>query len=80
MDLLLGLELELLLGWPRHHLWVIIVVRLVYLVAVVGVLHVVWVRRQWVQIILALSQQACYGETERSGCPAGRGSRGPEDP
>lgn len=44
------------------------------LVAVVGILHVVWVRRQWVQIILALSQQACCGETEL-GAPAGRGSR-----
>lgn len=37
------------------------------LVTVVGILHVVWVRRQWVQIILALSQQACCGETELRG-------------
>ena len=88
MDLLLGLELELLLGWPRHHLWVIIVVRLVYLVAVVGVLHVVWAQRRWVQIILALSQQARQDEQEEGGslhgysvsrlrrCPGTAGQRG----
>ena len=46
------------------------------LVAVVGILHVVWVRRQWVQIILALSQQACCGETELRGRQQG-GAAGP---
>lgn len=35
------------------------------LVAVVGVLDVVWERRQWVQVILPLSQQACCGETKQ---------------
>lgn len=58
MDLLLRLELELLLGGPRSHLLIIIVVRVVDLVTVVGVLDVVWERRQRVQVVLALSQQA----------------------
>lgn len=62
MDLLLRLELELLLGGPRSHLLIIIVVRVVDLVTVVGVLDVVWERRQRVQVVLALSQQACRQE------------------
>lgn len=48
------------------------------LVAIVGVLDVVWERRQRVQVILALSQQACCGEARLSGCPAVKGSRSPE--
>lgn len=48
LDLLLGLELELLRGGPRSHLLIIIVVRVVYLVTVVGVLDVVWERGQLV--------------------------------
>lgn len=48
LDLLLGLELELLRRGPGSHLLIIIVVRVLYLVTVVGVLDVVWERRQWV--------------------------------
>lgn len=67
MDLLLGLELELLLWGPRRHLLIIIVVRVVDLVAIVGILDVVWERRQRVQVILALSQQACRQEQQEEG-------------
>lgn len=62
LDLLLGLELELFLGGPRSHLLIIIVVWVVDLVAIVGVLDVVRERRQRVQVVLALSQQACRQE------------------
>lgn len=57
LDLLLGLEL--LLRGPRSCFLIIIVVWVVNLVTVVGILDVVRERRQWVQVILALSQQAC---------------------
>ena len=35
------------------------------LVTVMGGLDVVWEWRQWVQVILPLSQQACCGETKQ---------------
>lgn len=64
LDLLLRLELELFLRGPRSGLLVIIVVRVVNLVAVMGILDVVWEWRQWVQVILPLSQQACRQEQQ----------------
>lgn len=36
-----------------------------------GVLDVVWEWRQWVQVILPLSQQACRGEGKHEGVPHG---------
>lgn len=62
LNLLLGLELELLLGGPRCRLLIIIVVRVVDLVTIVGVLDMVWEWRQRVQVILPLSQKACRQE------------------
>lgn len=46
------------------------------LVAIVGVLDVVRERRQRVQVVLALSQQACCGEAKHVGYPTGRGNGG----
>lgn len=71
-DLLLGLEL--FLRRPRTHL-VVIVVCVVNLVAIVVVLDMVWERRERIQVVLALSQQARQEEQEEAGSSHGRGVR-----
>lgn len=59
-DLLLGLEL--FFRGPRTHFLVVIVVCVVNLISIVVVLDMVRERGQRIQVILALSQQACRGE------------------
>lgn len=73
LDLLLGLEL--LLGGPRTHLLIIVVVWVVDLVAVVGILDVVRKRGQRIQVILALSEQARQAQQEEVGSSHGHGGR-----
>lgn len=72
-DLLLGLEL--FLRRPRTHFLVVIVVCVVNLVAIVVVLDMVWERRERIQVVLALSQQARQEEQEEAGSSHGRGVR-----
>lgn len=62
------LSLDDMAGWGQG---------LTNLVAVMGILDMVWEWRQWVQVILPLSQQACCGEAKHEGVPH-RNSRGPE--
>lgn len=47
------------------------------LVAIVGILDVVWEWRQWVQVILPLSQQACCGGAKHEEVPSREGQQGP---